>query len=341
MEEAGYSVLFQKWDMVPGSDWLHEMDEAMKSADHTIAVLSDAYLTRSPFGQAEWRAAFRTDPSGQAGRLIPIRIEDCRPKGLLAGIVHADLFRFGDEEARKGALLEAVRAALSKRNKPLAEPAFPEARSALPSPGESVRPARVRRRGPRRRRAIAAAAGIAVVVGGTSLVLTVSSKPSNFTFEAGPTSRLLVLHGPGKEKCVFPNVTGNVIQRGCPVGSGDQWTFQIAVHTGLADPVLRLVIPGENRCLTMPPAGAAEGARALRVEVCRKPADLSQVWRLFVTARTDGFVYGNLHSQVDGSLCANINGAQTGDNAALVVWTCGESNPPNQQLRLEDDTGRI
>ncbi|MET3422789.1 tetratricopeptide (TPR) repeat protein [Actinoplanes tereljensis] len=124
LEEAGFSVLLQAWDMVPGSNWLRMMNQGTRFAERTIAVVSDAYLNDSEFGEAEWLAAFRHDPQGLAGRLIPIRVEDCVVDGLLAGIVHADLFGMPDETAQQ-VLLDTVRAAAQQRIKPLTAPAFP------------------------------------------------------------------------------------------------------------------------------------------------------------------------------------------------------------------------
>jgi hypothetical protein len=126
LEDAGYTVLLQAWDMVPGSNWLRMMNQATKLAQHTIAVLSIAYLTDSALGEAEWLAAYRHDPSGLAGRLIPIRIEECIPDGLLAGIVYTDVFGLGDKDAAKEELLRAVRAAVARRGKPVVEPDFPD-----------------------------------------------------------------------------------------------------------------------------------------------------------------------------------------------------------------------
>jgi hypothetical protein len=52
LEAAGYSTLLQAWDFRPGSDFIHQMQEATISAGRTIAVLSPAYFG-SEFGEAE------------------------------------------------------------------------------------------------------------------------------------------------------------------------------------------------------------------------------------------------------------------------------------------------
>ena len=58
LERAGYSTVLQAWDFRPGTDFMHEMQEATTSAQRTIAVLSPAYFG-SDFSEAEWRVGFR------------------------------------------------------------------------------------------------------------------------------------------------------------------------------------------------------------------------------------------------------------------------------------------
>jgi tetratricopeptide (TPR) repeat protein len=90
LEAAGYTTLLQAWDFVPGSDFVHQMQQATSSAQRTVAVLSPAYFG-SRFGEAEWRAAFAKDPTGELGLLVPVRVQDGQPPGLLASRVYIDL----------------------------------------------------------------------------------------------------------------------------------------------------------------------------------------------------------------------------------------------------------
>ena len=53
-------------------------------------MLSPAYFG-SRFGEAEWRAAFTQDPTGELGLLVPVRVQPCEPPGLLASRVYVDL----------------------------------------------------------------------------------------------------------------------------------------------------------------------------------------------------------------------------------------------------------
>ena len=106
LEAAGYTTLLQAWDFRPGRDFLYEMQQATATVRRTIAVLSPAYFG-SAFGEAEWRAAFAKDPTGELGLLIPVRVQECEPAGLLASRVYIDLVDT-DEATAKQRLLVGV-----------------------------------------------------------------------------------------------------------------------------------------------------------------------------------------------------------------------------------------
>ncbi len=103
---ANYRVKLQKWDFKPGTNFVVQMHLAASQAERTIAVLSPAYFA-SKFGAAEWAAAFVRDPMGEEGKLVPVRIADCHPPGLLAPIVYVDLLG-KDVEAARDELLTMV-----------------------------------------------------------------------------------------------------------------------------------------------------------------------------------------------------------------------------------------
>jgi TIR domain-containing protein len=48
LEAAGYTTVLQAWDFRPGSDFLHQMQQATTTAERTIAVLSLAITPRRP-----------------------------------------------------------------------------------------------------------------------------------------------------------------------------------------------------------------------------------------------------------------------------------------------------
>ena len=123
LEEDGYRVLIQAWDFVPGSNWIQKMQDGVRDARRTVAVLSADYL-QSVYGSAEWQAAWAQDPDGTARRLVPVRVRPCAWEGLLAGVVGIDLVGLG-EAAATGRLRSKVAAAVLGRVKPADPPGFP------------------------------------------------------------------------------------------------------------------------------------------------------------------------------------------------------------------------
>jgi len=117
LENAGYMVVLQAWDFRPGSNFVLDMHKAALEAARTIAVLSPDYL-KSIWTQVEWAAAF--DPTGERMTLIPVRVRECTPEGLLARLVHINLVGL-DEAAAAAALLAGVG---SGRAKPVSAPAY-------------------------------------------------------------------------------------------------------------------------------------------------------------------------------------------------------------------------
>ena len=75
------------------------MQEGLRGADRTVAVLSAAYLD-SVFATAEWEAAWRDDPLGEQRRLLVFRVSECDRPALLGGVVSVDLFGVGEAAAR-------------------------------------------------------------------------------------------------------------------------------------------------------------------------------------------------------------------------------------------------
>ena len=129
LEAAGYTTVLQAWDFRPGGAWVAQMQAAVTAARRTLAVLSPDYIS-STHGAAEWQAAYAEDPDGSAGRLVPVRVRECQPEGLLASRTWIDLIGL-DADAARDALLEGIE---RRRAKPSRAPAFPGAAAAMPFP---------------------------------------------------------------------------------------------------------------------------------------------------------------------------------------------------------------
>src|SRR3954453_24244842 len=101
LEEAGHSAVVEAWDFRQGGNFVLDMQRAIEEAQRTIIVLPPNFLA-SKFTAPEWAAAFAQDPTGSQGRLLPVRVRDCRPGGLLAQLVYIDLVGVkSPDEARK------------------------------------------------------------------------------------------------------------------------------------------------------------------------------------------------------------------------------------------------
>ena len=100
LEAAGFTTLMQAWDFAPGSNFVLEMHDALRRCDRVLPLLSEPYL-RSAFAAPEWAAAFVGDPQGRQRRLLPVRVGDCQPDGLLAAVVYVDLVGLDEPEARR------------------------------------------------------------------------------------------------------------------------------------------------------------------------------------------------------------------------------------------------
>lgn len=122
LEQDRHRVLIQAWDFVGGTHWITRMQDGIRDAARTIAVLSPDYLD-SVVGGAEWQVAWGADPDGSDRGLLTVRVRECERPGLLAGVVGTDLF--GIEEAKARARLRSyIAGALAGRAKPDTEPAF-------------------------------------------------------------------------------------------------------------------------------------------------------------------------------------------------------------------------
>jgi len=120
LEEAGYSVVIQAWDFKAGQNFVLEMQNATTQCRKTIVVLSPNFL-KAQFTQPEWAAAFAQDPTGEKGKIIPIRVLPCDLKGLQKAIIYIDLVGLSRDRAKKR-LLAKIK---SGRAKPETEPEFP------------------------------------------------------------------------------------------------------------------------------------------------------------------------------------------------------------------------
>jgi hypothetical protein len=119
LEEANYDVVIQAWDFRPGENFVLRMQDALKNTARMVLVLSEDYLASS-FTAAEWSAVFASDPAAKERKLVPIRVSECTPEGLLGPLVYLDLTSLSESDAEA-----ALLGAFAPRAKPSQPPTFP------------------------------------------------------------------------------------------------------------------------------------------------------------------------------------------------------------------------
>ena len=100
LEAAGFRVLVQAWDFVPGMVWAERIRAGLARATQVIVVLSPAYVGSSRFGITEWRAAWSGDPGEALRSLVGVWVARCDRPGVLARVAGVDLFDVSEASAR-------------------------------------------------------------------------------------------------------------------------------------------------------------------------------------------------------------------------------------------------
>ena len=116
LEDAGFSTVIQAWDFAAGDNFVAGMQQVSAEARRTIAVLSPEYMD-SRWGEWEWTSALAQK------RLVPVRVREFDPAGLLNVTVYVDLVGFEEQAARERLIAEIERD--GGRAKPAHQPAFP------------------------------------------------------------------------------------------------------------------------------------------------------------------------------------------------------------------------
>lgn len=100
LENNGYTVAIQKWDFLPGHNFVARINEALSNCKKIIVILSKNYLN-SKWCEAEWTAELAQEINTDERRVIPIRIEPVELKGLLAPIIYIDIYDKNEEDAKQ------------------------------------------------------------------------------------------------------------------------------------------------------------------------------------------------------------------------------------------------
>ncbi len=104
------------------------MRKATIEAEQTIAVLSPDDLN-ALYTQPEWAAALVQEPTGADGKLLPVRVQACKPQGILTAVSSIDLVGLVIFQANQEKLLSAIR---HQQAKPKTALPLPLIRSSVP-----------------------------------------------------------------------------------------------------------------------------------------------------------------------------------------------------------------
>ena len=114
LEQAGHSTFAQFKDIAPGNNFVREMQSGLDDSGRMIALYSPEY-ENSDHCQAEWSAAYNSDPSGKKRKLIPFLLRPTALNSLARQVAYKSLVGLSKEE-RKAAILDAIAPKPAKQN---------------------------------------------------------------------------------------------------------------------------------------------------------------------------------------------------------------------------------
>jgi tetratricopeptide (TPR) repeat protein len=113
LEDNGYTAIIQARDFLVGTHFPQNMDEALKNTEAVLTIVSAKYLS-SDYCRSEWLTAYRQDRTGGRRYILPVRVEEVVPEGMLARNIYIDIFGEMGEEERKKKLLLGMKERLQK-----------------------------------------------------------------------------------------------------------------------------------------------------------------------------------------------------------------------------------
>ncbi len=109
LEAAGFRVVSQHPDIGPGDNFLVRIHEFLEQARDLIVILTRDY-DESRYTLLELTSFLAIAAQvGESRRLLVLRVEGCRPPGLLAAFHYVDLVTVPDPEARRALIAAAAR----------------------------------------------------------------------------------------------------------------------------------------------------------------------------------------------------------------------------------------
>jgi hypothetical protein len=98
LERFGHVPHIHEWEIDAGGNIPAWMQERQDKADHTLCIISNAYLSR-PYSSWELQAAQWAAASDRPNFMLPVLVEDCKVPTMLAPFKRCDLFGLNEGEA--------------------------------------------------------------------------------------------------------------------------------------------------------------------------------------------------------------------------------------------------
>jgi tetratricopeptide (TPR) repeat protein len=99
LEKLGHVAHVDAWEISGGGDIAAWMVERHDKADHILCVISETYLSK-PYSSWERRSGQWAAQTDRPNFVLPVRIEDCKLRTLLASVRYCDLFGTDESDAR-------------------------------------------------------------------------------------------------------------------------------------------------------------------------------------------------------------------------------------------------
>ena len=77
LEENGYSVYLQAWDIIPGNDFIERMNNFLEYSENYIAIYTKDFCD-SEYCMKEFQTAFNAHINKEIKKFIPIRLENVK-----------------------------------------------------------------------------------------------------------------------------------------------------------------------------------------------------------------------------------------------------------------------
>jgi hypothetical protein len=138
LEALGHTPHVHEWEVKGGGDIPAWMERRQQEADHTLCVVSKAYLV-APFSSWERRAAQWAAAEKRPNFALPVFVEDCEAPLQLALLKRCDLHGIGEDEARV-----RLAAFLAPAGKPAGPTPFPGVAGANAATSDSTSESEVR-----------------------------------------------------------------------------------------------------------------------------------------------------------------------------------------------------